>query len=97
MSKIDLSKLSIVADFNLVNSLIAMTEAYETIEDKDIPRIEEYIQSKFVDKDLLEIGMKIVSDKKNKMNYVEIKERAEYALNEYMDRKDRERQAKQEA
>ena len=97
MSKIDLSKLSIVSDFNLVNSLIAMTKVYETIEDKDIPRIEEYIQNKFVDKDLLKIGMQVVNDKKNKISHIEIKEKAEFELNEYMDRKDRERQAKQEA
>ncbi|MGL5714526.1 MAG: hypothetical protein ACRCX2_16015 [Paraclostridium sp.] len=97
MKQLDMSKFSIVADFNLVNSLIAMVEVYETIEDKDIPRIEEYINEKFTDKDLLQIGMQIVSDKKDKMSHDEIKERAEAAMNEYMDRKDREREAKQEA
>lgn len=96
MNQLDMSKFSIVADFNLVNSLIAMVEVYESIEDKDIPRIEEYIKDKFVDKDLLKIGMQIVSDKKDKMNHVEIKEKAEAALNEYMDIKEAKRKVKQE-
>lgn len=97
MKQLDMSKFSIVADFNLVNSLIAMVEAYESIEEKDFPRIEEYIKERIVDEDLLKIGMQIVNDKKDKMNHVEIKERAENALNEYMDRKDAERIARQEA
>lgn len=97
MNQLDMSKFSIVADFNLVNSLIAMVEVYESIEDKDIPRIEEYIKDKFVDKDLLKIGMQIVSDKKDKMSHLEIKEKAEAALNEYMDIKEAQRKVKQEA
>lgn len=97
MKQLDMSKFSIVADFNLVNSLIAMVEAYESIEEKDFPRIEEYIKERIVDEDLLKIGMQIVNDKKDKMNHVEIKERAESALNEYMDRKDAQRIARQEA
>ncbi|MGL5754929.1 MAG: hypothetical protein ACRCYC_06345 [Paraclostridium sp.] len=92
MKNIDLSKLSIVTDFNLVNSLIAMTKVYEKIEDKDIPRIEEYIQNKFTDKELLEIGMDIVKNKKDNMSHDDIKNIADKKLNEYMDRKDAQRE-----
>lgn len=95
MKNIDLSKLSIVTDFNLVNSLIAMTKVYEKIEEKDIPRIEEYIENKFTDKELLEIGMEIVKNKENNMCHDNIKEIAEKKLNEYMDRKDAERELAQ--
>lgn len=92
MKNIDLSKLSIVTDFNLVNSLIAMTKVYEKIEEKDIPRIEEYIENKFTDKELLEIGMEIVKNKERNMSHDDIKEIAEKKLNEYMDKKDAERE-----
>lgn len=92
MKNIDLSKLSIVTDFNLVNSLIAMTKVYEKIEKKDISKIKEYIQNKFTDKELLEIGMEIVKNKENNMYHDDIKEIAEKKLNEYMDRKDAERE-----
>lgn len=92
MKNIDLSKLSIVTDFNLVNSLIAMTKVYEKIEEKDVPRIEEYIENKFTDKELLEIGMEIVKNKERNMSHDDIKEIAEKKLNEYMDRKDAERE-----
>ena len=91
MKTIDINKLSLVNDFNMVNSLIAMVEAYETIEDKDFPRIEEYIKGKIVDRDLLEIGMQILNDKKDGRNHIEIRERAESNLNEYKDRKEEER------
>lgn len=92
MKNLDLSKLSLVTDFNLVNSLIAMTQVYKDIETKDIPRIEEYIQSKFTDQKLLEIGMEIVKNKENKMSFDEIKVIAEKRLNEYMDKKEAERE-----
>lgn len=92
MKNLDLSKLSLVTDFNLVNSLIAMTQVYKDIEPKDIPRIEEYIQNKFTDKELLEIGMEIVKNKENKMSFDEIKVIAEKRLNEYMDKKEAERE-----
>ena len=94
MKNIDLSKLSILTDFNLVNSLIAMTKVYEKIEDKDIPRIEEYIQNKFTDEELLEIGLEIVKNKQNKMSHDDIREIADKKLNEYMDKKEAEREAK---
>ncbi len=92
MKNLDLSKLSLVTDFNLVNSLIAMTQVYKDIEPEDIPRIEEYIQSKFTDQELLEIGMEIVKNKENKMSFDEIKVIAEKKLNEYMDKKEAERE-----
>ena len=92
MKNLDLSKLSLVTDFNLVNSLIAMTQVYKDIEPKDIPRIEEYIQNKFTDKELLEIGMEIVKNKENKMSFDEIKVIAEKRLNKYMDKKEAERE-----
>ena len=92
MKNLDLSKLSLVTDFNLVNSLIAMTQVYKDIEPKDIPRIEEYIQSKSTDQELLEIGMEIVKNKENKMSFDEIKVIAEKRLNEYMDKKEAERE-----
>lgn len=94
MEKIDMSKFSIVKDFNLVNSLIGMVEIYETIEEKDFPRIESYIKEKFVDKDLLEIGIQILNDKRENMGHEIIRQRAESKLNEYMDRKDKERKLK---
>lgn len=92
MKNLDLSKLSLVTDFNLVNSLIAMTQVYKDIEPEDIPRIEEYIQSKFTDQELLEIGMEIVKNKENKMSFDEIKVIAEKRLNEYMYKKEAERE-----
>ncbi|GAA0715171.1 hypothetical protein GCM10008904_31750 [Paraclostridium ghonii] len=92
MKNLDLSKLSLVTDFNLVNSLIAMTQVYKDIEPKDIPRIEDYIQNKFTDKELLEIGMEIVKNKENKMSHDEIKTIAEKRLNDYMDKKEAERE-----
>lgn len=92
MKNLDLSKLSLVTDFNLVNSLIAMTQVYKDIEPKDIPRIEEYIQTKFTDKELLEIGMEIVKNKEKKMSYDEIKVIADKRLNDYMDKKEAERE-----
>lgn len=92
MKNLDLSKLSLVTDFNLVNSLIAMTQVYKDIEPKDIPRIEDYIQNKFTDKELLEIGMEIVKNKENKMSHDEIKTIAEKRLNDYMDKKESERE-----
>ncbi|WP_250675546.1 hypothetical protein LZ906_008740 [Paraclostridium ghonii] len=92
MKNLDLSKLSLVTDFNLVNSLIAMTQVYKDIEPKDIPRIEDYIQNKFTDKQLLEIGMEIVKNKENKMSHDEIKTIAEKRLNDYMDKKEAERE-----
>ena len=39
----------------------------------------------------VEIGMQIVNDKKDGRNHIEIRERAESNLNEYMDRKEEER------
>lgn len=92
MKNLDLSKLSLVTDFNLVNSLIAMTQVYKDIEPKDIPRIEEYIQNKFTDKELLEIGMEIVKNKEKKMSHDEIKVIADKRLNYYMDKKEAERE-----
>ncbi|SCI77472.1 Uncharacterised protein [uncultured Clostridium sp.] len=93
MKNIDLSKLSIVDDFNLINSLVAMTKVYKNIENKDIPRIEEYIQNKFTDKELLEIGLDIVKNKQNNMSYEDIEYIAKKKLNEYMDKKDAQREA----
>ncbi|GAA0863617.1 hypothetical protein [Paraclostridium tenue] len=93
MKNIDLSKLSIVDDFNLLNSLVAMSKVYKNIEDKDIPRIEEYIQNKFTDKELLEIGLEIVKNKQNNMSYEDIEYIAKKKLNEYMDKKDAQREA----
>ena len=65
----------------------------KNIENKYIPRIEEYIQNKFTDKELLEIGLDIVKNKQNNMSYEDIEYIAKKKLNEYMDKKDAQREA----